>query len=89
MMLDRLRVSGRRETHMPAEGSAWGTMLFFPGVFLWLELVLRLAAGHSLRYLPISAAFALAAGWCAARDWSCSPGSGGGGSPVCWPACWG
>lgn len=62
MMLDRLRVSGRRETHMPAEGSAWGTMLFFPGVFLWLELVLRLAAGHSLRYLPISAAFALAAG---------------------------
>ena len=61
-MLDRLRVSGRRETHMPAEGSAWGTMLFFPGVFLWLELVLRLAAGHSLRYLPISAAFALAAG---------------------------
>lgn len=49
MMLDRLRVSGRRETHMPAEGSAWGTMLFFPGVFLWLELVLRLAAGHSLR----------------------------------------
>ena len=64
MMLDRLRVSGRRETHMPAEGSAWGTMLFFPGVFLWLELVLRLAAGHSLRYLPISAAFALAAGVC-------------------------
>lgn len=62
MMLDRLRVSGRRETPMPAEGSAWGTMLFFPGVFLWLELVLRLAAGHSLRYLPISAAFALAAG---------------------------
>ena len=61
MMLDRLRVSGRRETPMPAEGSAWGTMLFFPGVFLWLELVLRLAAGHSLRYLPISAAFALAA----------------------------
>lgn len=62
MMLDRLRVSGRREIPMPAEGSAWGTMLFFPGVFLWLELVLRLAAGHSLRYLPISAAFALAAG---------------------------
>ena len=34
MMLDRLRVSGRRETHMPAEGSAWGAMLIFPGVFL-------------------------------------------------------
>ena len=62
MMLDRLRRSGRREASTPAEGSTWGTMLFFSGVFLWLELVLRLAARHSLRYLPISAAFAMAAG---------------------------
>ena len=62
MMLDRLRRSGRREASTPAEGSTWGTKLFFSGVFLWLELVLRLAARHSLRYLPISAAFAMAAG---------------------------
>ena len=66
-----------------------GTMLFFPGVFLWLELVLRLAAGHSLRYLPISAAFALAAGLVCGAGLELFPGSGGGGSPVCWPACWG
>lgn len=62
MMLDRLRTAGRREAAAPAKGSLWGALLFFPGAFLWLELVLRLAAGHSLRYLPISAAFALAAG---------------------------
>ena len=53
MMLDRLRTAGRREAAAPAKGSLWGALLFFPGAFLWLELVLRLAAGHSLRYLPI------------------------------------
>lgn len=62
MMLNGLRVSGRREAEKPTAESIWGQMLFFPGVFLWLELVLRLAAGHGLKYLPVSAAFALSAG---------------------------
>ena len=57
MMLNGLRVSGRREAEKPTAESIWGQMLFFPGVFLWLELVLRLAAGHGLKYLPVSAAF--------------------------------
>lgn len=52
MMLDRLRTAGRREAAAPAKGSLWGALLFFPGAFLWLELVLRLAAVLRLRLFP-------------------------------------
>lgn len=60
------RYQGRRESAAPANGMAArmvGRILFFPFLFVWLELTLHLYMKAEMRYFIIWFLFALAAGF--------------------------